>query len=209
MKHLYATIILLVALVAALPASAGLRGDLNADGKVNVEDVTQLVNQVLAGSAVTADNDMNADGVLNVGDVTDLVNLVLNPVALPTETVTYLTTLSSGTDYTSTKETYISYGITAGSDSCDVHIYNVKFAPKAPTLAHISFKCGIAKSSNGYTLSGEGIIPIFYMGTASIPFPTAKITGVDGTLNVQAMTSKITFSAMGSSWSNEGAIIKK
>lgn len=209
MKHFYTLAALLLALLAAMPMNAAQRGDLTENGKVDVGDVTELVNQLLSGTARTDANDINADGKLDVGDVTSLVTLVLNPVALPTETATYLTALSSGTDYENTKETYIRYEVAAGNDSCDVHIYNVKFAPKAPTLAHISFKCCIAKSSTGYALSGEGIIPIFYMASTSIPFPSAKITGLSGTLNTQAMTSSLTFSAMGSSWSNEGAIIKK
>lgn len=56
--------------------AGGLKGDVNGDGCVNVEDVTALVNFILSGG--TADNgDINADGALNASDVTELVSLIL------------------------------------------------------------------------------------------------------------------------------------
>lgn len=58
--------------------SAGVKGDLNGDGKVNAGDVTVLVNMI--SGAITPDltkADLNGDGQLNVGDVTLLVNLIL------------------------------------------------------------------------------------------------------------------------------------
>ena len=54
-------------------------GDVNADGVVNVSDVTALVNKILQ-SADTFESvcDINSDGVVNVSDVTALVNIILN-----------------------------------------------------------------------------------------------------------------------------------
>ena len=53
-------------------------GDVNGDGKVNVSDVTALVNMILGtipkNEAVA---DINGDGKVNVSDVTALVNLIL------------------------------------------------------------------------------------------------------------------------------------
>ena len=54
-------------------------GDVNGDGKVNVSDVTALVNMILGLSQkneFTADIDGN--GVVNVSDVTALINLILH-----------------------------------------------------------------------------------------------------------------------------------
>ncbi len=55
-----------------------LPGDINADGVVNVSDVTALINTILDG---TADGnsvcDINADGTVNVSDVTALINMIL------------------------------------------------------------------------------------------------------------------------------------
>ncbi len=53
-------------------------GDVNVDGKVNVSDVTELVNMILG--VVTLDDvigDVNGDGKVNVSDVTALINLIL------------------------------------------------------------------------------------------------------------------------------------
>ena len=56
----------------------GTMGDFNAEGVVNVSDVTALINKIL-GTATYADAtcDINADGVVNVSDVTALINIIL------------------------------------------------------------------------------------------------------------------------------------
>ena len=55
-----------------------ITGDINADGTVNVTDVTALINRIL-GTADYSDTvcDINADGMVNVSDVTALINLIL------------------------------------------------------------------------------------------------------------------------------------
>ena len=60
------------------PDVPGILGDVNADGVVNVSDVTALVNRIL-GDPTYSDTvcDINGDGVVNVSDVTALVNLIL------------------------------------------------------------------------------------------------------------------------------------
>ena len=55
-----------------------ITGDVNGDGKVNVSDVTTLVNMILGvipKDMTTAD--VNGDGKVNVSDVTALVNIIL------------------------------------------------------------------------------------------------------------------------------------
>ncbi|MCQ2291081.1 MAG: dockerin type I domain-containing protein [Muribaculaceae bacterium] len=60
------------------PISPSTKGDINADGEVNVSDVTALINKIL-GTADHADTicDLNADGAVNVSDVTALIILIL------------------------------------------------------------------------------------------------------------------------------------
>ena len=56
----------------------GLKGDINADGIVNVSDVTALVNKILGEAEYTdAVCDIDGNGTVNVSDVTALVNLIL------------------------------------------------------------------------------------------------------------------------------------
>ena len=60
-----------------IPAS--VTGDVNGDGKVNVSDVTALINMILG--VIPKDEaraDINGDGKVNVSDVTALVNLILS-----------------------------------------------------------------------------------------------------------------------------------
>ena len=59
-------------------ATAGV-GDVNADGSVNVSDITALVNQIIGSGSYSAQAcDVNGDGEVNVSDVTALVNLIIN-----------------------------------------------------------------------------------------------------------------------------------
>ena len=55
-----------------------LLGDVNGDGKVNVSDVTTLVNMILG--VIPKDEsraDIKGDGKVNVSDVTALINIIL------------------------------------------------------------------------------------------------------------------------------------
>lgn len=57
---------------------AQLHGDVNADGEVNVADVTALVAHILGTQCYDETNcDINGDGSINVADVTALVALIL------------------------------------------------------------------------------------------------------------------------------------
>ena len=55
-----------------------LRGDVNGDGKVNVSDVTALINMILGITPMNqARGDVNGDSRVNVSDVTALINIIL------------------------------------------------------------------------------------------------------------------------------------
>ncbi len=55
-----------------------IKGDVNGDGKINVTDVTALVNMILGVIPKNLElGDINGDGKLNVTDVTALVNIIL------------------------------------------------------------------------------------------------------------------------------------
>ncbi len=54
------------------------RGDVNGDGRVNVSDVTELINMILGIVPVNKDvADINNDNKVNVSDVTALINIIL------------------------------------------------------------------------------------------------------------------------------------
>lgn len=54
-------------------------GDINGNGKINIADVTELINMLLSGDydrKVYAD--VNLDGIVNITDVTALINILLS-----------------------------------------------------------------------------------------------------------------------------------
>ncbi|MDD6900413.1 MAG: SUMF1/EgtB/PvdO family nonheme iron enzyme [bacterium] len=78
MKKLITLFFVLCAGAFASSATAAV-GDVNADGSVNVSDVTALVNQIIGSGSYSAQAcDVNGDGEVNVSDVTALVNLIIN-----------------------------------------------------------------------------------------------------------------------------------
>lgn len=61
------------------PKREHIHGDVNLDGKVNINDVTDLISYLLAGNADGYESaDVNGDGKVNIDDVTDLINILLN-----------------------------------------------------------------------------------------------------------------------------------
>jgi len=55
-----------------------LRGDVNADGKVNIADVTALIDLLLAGGDTPPAADCNLDDNINIADVTALIDFLLS-----------------------------------------------------------------------------------------------------------------------------------
>ena len=58
--------------------NAGLRGDVNGDGQVDIEDVTALISLVLNGGEYFVNADVNEDTSIDIEDVTLLINYILN-----------------------------------------------------------------------------------------------------------------------------------
>ena len=54
-----------------------LRGDVNGDGNVDIQDVTVLIDLLLGGAALPAAADCNEDGSINISDVTALIDMLL------------------------------------------------------------------------------------------------------------------------------------
>ena len=92
MKNLLRIILLLLLLTAPGSAMASqLKGDINGDGRVNIADVSALIDFMLSNSADTvqmAVYDMNNDGFVNIADVSCLIDALLNPTEpIPTTDV--------------------------------------------------------------------------------------------------------------------------
>ena len=63
------------------PEPEFLRGDVNDDGQVKINDVTALINYLLSGDATGINlkaADCNQDGGVKIGDVSALINYLLN-----------------------------------------------------------------------------------------------------------------------------------
>ena len=55
-----------------------LKGDVNGDDKVNISDVTDLIDIILGGLPSNSAADVNSDGKVNISDVTDVIDIILN-----------------------------------------------------------------------------------------------------------------------------------
>ena len=59
--------------------NAGLRGDVNSDGSVNISDVTALIDLLLGGGSISNPAaDCNQDSSVNISDVTALIDYLLS-----------------------------------------------------------------------------------------------------------------------------------
>jgi hypothetical protein len=57
-------------------------GDVNRDGRVNVSDVSALINMILGITEKDMETaDVNGDGKVNVSDVSALINIILGITA--------------------------------------------------------------------------------------------------------------------------------
>ncbi len=64
--------------IEILPGNDFLKGDVDGNGKVNVSDVSALINMILGIIAVDSERgDVNGDGRVNVSDVSTLINIIL------------------------------------------------------------------------------------------------------------------------------------
>ena len=63
--------------VTLRPVNELIRGDVDGNGKVNIDDVTALIDILLKGSEAPAAADVDGDGKVNIDDVTALIDLLL------------------------------------------------------------------------------------------------------------------------------------
>ena len=87
MKRITLIFVFLMMSVVAFTAAAGnnVRGDVDGDGRVNIDDVTGLINYLLTGNSsliVMENADVYPDGKISIDDVTSLINYLLGG-ALP------------------------------------------------------------------------------------------------------------------------------
>ena len=72
-------LLIIVLLGCAAPAwAAGIRGDVDGNGSVDVSDVAALVDNLLNGTAPRGNADANNDGMVDVSDLAAIVDYLLN-----------------------------------------------------------------------------------------------------------------------------------
>ena len=67
--------------VISLSALAGIRGDMNNSGSVDVSDVNAVINIILNKNTIEdfpGNGDMDANGVIDVTDINHIINVILN-----------------------------------------------------------------------------------------------------------------------------------
>lgn len=65
--------------VGLYPNREHIPGDVNDDGKLGIDDVTDLIDLLLAGNSTGNDQaDVDADGRISIEDVTTLIDFLLS-----------------------------------------------------------------------------------------------------------------------------------
>ena len=70
----------LLFVMLCLPVSAGIRGDMNGDGVVDVDDMNAVINIILKVKTVddfVGNGDMDASGDIDIDDVNHIINVIL------------------------------------------------------------------------------------------------------------------------------------
>ncbi len=70
-------VILVLALVLAMPIGALVRGDVNGDGVVNMADIIKCERIILGWDSPTPGADVNGDGEIDMGDVVPIERIIL------------------------------------------------------------------------------------------------------------------------------------
>ena len=76
----YMLMVLLFMMTSFTAGASTLRGDVNNDDKVNIDDVTELIDYLLTGDPAAlslANADCDLDGKVNISDITELVDYLL------------------------------------------------------------------------------------------------------------------------------------
>ena len=55
-----------------------VRGDVNADGEINIADVNSVIGLILGDGGITPSADVNGDGEVNIADVNAIIDIILN-----------------------------------------------------------------------------------------------------------------------------------
>ena len=64
-------------LVVTKPGAA-IKGDVNGDGAVDIDDVNDIINHILRLSTLTiAQGDLNGDGAIDIDDMNAVINVIL------------------------------------------------------------------------------------------------------------------------------------
>ena len=122
-------LLLLIAMLCCLQATAAKKGDVNGDNTVNVSDVSVIINKIL-GVADASNTDVNGDGMTNVSDVSFIINIILgNDIAddtheyvdlgLPSGTL--WATCNVGAERPSSFGLYFAWGETKGYANGETH----------------------------------------------------------------------------------------
>ncbi len=135
MKRFLQTLALIAAMMMpTVAAASGLQGDIDGDGKVNIDDVTALISYLLSGNEAPAAADCDMDGKVNIDDVTTLINYLLSgnwpatpqegdwvDLGLPSGTI--WATRNIGADTPEGHGDYFAWGETEPKDYYDMNTY--------------------------------------------------------------------------------------
>lgn len=112
--------------------------------------------------------------------------------------------------YANTTERYYNFNFTNIAERVDLEIYNIQFVeamPKQKKLRIPLDKAGVVVTANGYTITGDNIVPYFTSGTTEVPMAERTVNNFKATLNLTASTFTVEFDCFGLHWTDSGKLL--
>jgi len=193
-------------------SSVTLLGDVNCDGFVNIEDVTNLIDYLLGNhdAVFNTDNaDTDVDGNVNIADVTSLIDYLLNGY-WPGDEPVFPEPQIVESVYESETDTHFLFDINMENDSSSIYMYNIVFALGEAYTPAMDFRvdapCTVDGTGKIFTLAGSGITPYALRGETLIPMPTYQVNNLNCTVNTGVKTFSLSFDFRDIHYENSGTL---
>ena len=109
----------------------------------------------------------------------------------------------------SENDTYFAFDIDMNKDESTIYMYNIQFAPGAPSMTlRVNAPVSLDKSGKSYIMSGSGLVAEMQRGGSWVPMPGEQyqLNNLMCTVNPSAKQYSISFDAHSGHFENSGKL---